>query len=642
MSKNICALVSFLLFSFLTVKGQKEAVIMGKIENATTLNFAVDYKLNPFTLEEASYEGSVDLNNLLGIKIKISEPRLIIFKYQSHKLPLFVVPDDTLKFIFDAYKIQESMIFEGGNAAAQKYLGQFSKRFTDCFNDTYWDYYRFKDKPLEFKNFIDTSYTAQKAFWDAYNPKEKALFTNAFRDFIQYDREYWRLFHLLNYAQYYKLSPQEPLKSYFTFLDSISVSHDKALNSVFYLRFLNLYLAFKHQQDPKTPLLPEAVQEKLSIVQVVRSRHKILPVIENPFNSPPIAIAAFTPDEEAVSQYLTTNEAVTFKLDSTKFYDYFLKVKLKDGRIGWLPQSFLQTSDKKVVERLVSPRLSFDEKDTLCGLTPYLEDKPLYFMALRELILGAATAPIGVVQQRTMTYLRKNQQYRDYNDILKSIYKAIEKDRENLIERLITLPDCSVEYFNLNKLFFDKNLSPEFGQSPKEEASMSLVPNPLSTNTPLTTVPAFMSYKAGKPNVFRGLVINDNVPPFKLKDINGNDIRQQDLLGKVVYMDFWATWCSPCQVEMTHSQALIERYKENKNIVFLYVSMDTDTDAWRQYLKTHKLQGIHTQDAENIPFNFMVDGLPNYFIIDKNGRVAYNSRISSKIDADSMIEFLLK
>jgi hypothetical protein len=47
-------------------------------------------------------------------------------------------------------------------------------------------------------------------------------------------------------------------------------------------------------------------------------------------------------------------------------------------------------------------------------------------------------------------------------------------------------------------------------------------------------------------------------------------------------------------------------------------------------------------EATIIPLNFMIQGLPNFFIIDKNGRVAYNSRISTKIDAESMIEFLLK
>ncbi len=623
---------------------QKEAIIMGKIDNPTSLNISVEYKLNPFTLEDALYEGSIDLNNLFGIKIKLNEPRTVIFNYQNQKFPIFIVPGDTLKMMFEGNKMLETMVFEGDNAISNKYLTAYSKKFPDSFDDKGFDYYRFKDKPLEFKNFIDTTSALRNTFEDNY--AEKGVFTNTFKDFIQNNRIYWRFYHLLNYAQFFNLKRLPDFKkdenAYFSFLKEVKVSNEKALNSVFYLRFLNQYLAYQYDRKSTIGALPpDAIQEKLSMVQVVKPRRNNLPVWDNPLNSPN-QLTTLALNEEVLSQYLTTNEPVSFMLDDAKYIDYFLKVKLQDGRIGWVPQTFISNSDKEVVERFVSPRLCFNSNDTLCGFQQFLEGKALYFATLRELVLSTATISMASMQQRSEAFMSKNATFRPYNDALRGVFKMVEADRENRIERLIVTPDCAVEYFNLNKLYFDKNLSAQFGNQVKDEGKTSLVPSPMASSENPNGSPDFMTYKPGKPNIFKGLVINDNLPPFKIKDIAGNEIRQQDLLGKVVYIDFWATWCSPCQAEMTHSQSLIERYKENKNIVFIYISMDTDVELWKQYMKDNKPKGIHAIDAENIPQNLKIEGLPNYLIIDKNGRVAYNSRIPSKIDADSMIEFLLR
>jgi thiol-disulfide isomerase/thioredoxin len=638
--RKILIIIGLIICGFHFGYAQKEAIIMGKIDNPTSLNISVEYKLNPFTLEDALYEGSIDLNNLFGIKIKLNEPRTVIFYYQNQKIPIFIVPGDTLKMMFEGNKILETVSYEGDNAVSNKYLAAYSKKFPDSFDDKGFDYYRFKDKPFEFRNFIDTTSISRKAFEDNY--AEKAIFTNTFKDFIQNNRIYWRFFHLLNYVQFFNLKTFTDFKkdetAYFAFLKEAKVSNEKALNSVFYLRFLNQYLAYQYgENSPIGAMPPDAIQEKLSIVQVVKPRRNNLPVWDNPLNSPN-QLTKLVLNEEVLSQYLTTNEPVSFMLDDVKYIDYFLKVKLRDGRIGWVPQSFITNADKEIVEHFVSPRLCFNSSDTLCGFQRFLEGKTLYFATLRELVLSTATISMASMQQRSEAFLSKNVTFRPYNDALRSVFKSVEADRENRIERLIVPADCSVEYFNLNKLFFDKNLSAQFGNQVKEEARTSLVPSPTASSEN----PNGLTYKPGKPNVFKGLVINDNLPPFKIKDIAGNEIRQQDLLGKVVYIDFWATWCSPCQAEISHSQSLIERYKENKNIVFIYISMDTDIELWKQYIKDNKLQGIHTNDAENIPQNLKIEGLPNYLIIDKNGRVAYNSRIPSKIDADSMIEFLLR
>ena len=120
-------LLFILAFSYQLGYAQKEAIIIGKIENPPTPNVFVEYKKNLFTLEQGTYEASVDLNNLFGIRINLTEPRTVIFKYQNEKIRLFLAPGDTLKMLFDGKNMSSSLIFEGKNAVANRYLLSVSK-----------------------------------------------------------------------------------------------------------------------------------------------------------------------------------------------------------------------------------------------------------------------------------------------------------------------------------------------------------------------------------------------------------------------------------------------------------------------------------------------------------------------------------
>ncbi len=146
----------------------------------------------------------------------------------------------------------------------------------------------------------------------------------------------------------------------------------------------------------------------------------------------------------------------------------------------------------------------------------------------------------------------------------------------------------------------------------------------------------------GKPLIFKGMVINEDITPFEFKDIDNNPVRQQDLLGKVIVLNFWATWCGPCKPTLEYTQRLAAKYS-NKDVVFIYVSADSDMPTWKEFLKEHPMKGIQGMDANMLlRINLRVQGVPNYFIIDKTGHVAYNSVIRSTYSAEEMIEMLLK
>lgn len=117
------------------------------------------------------------------------------------------------------------------------------------------------------------------------------------------------------------------------------------------------------------------------------------------------------------------------------------------------------------------------------------------------------------------------------------------------------------------------------------------------------------------------------VPPFfTLKDINGKDVTLKDFSGKVIYMDFWASWCAPCRYEMKNgSPKLHEKFKENKDVVFLYISVDDKEANWKKAIADDKIEGIHLLSAGGmksaVANAFNIHGVPRYIIIGKDGKI---------------------
>ncbi len=112
-------------------------------------------------------------------------------------------------------------------------------------------------------------------------------------------------------------------------------------------------------------------------------------------------------------------------------------------------------------------------------------------------------------------------------------------------------------------------------------------------------------------------------PDFALPDASGQTIRLSDLRGQVVLVNFWATWCNPCAVEMPWLNDLAGRYRRSGLTV---VGIAMDDDGWtsvRPFMTRTPLQYPIVLGNENLAQNFGgIDSLPTTFLFDRNGGVA--------------------
>ena len=116
--------------------------------------------------------------------------------------------------------------------------------------------------------------------------------------------------------------------------------------------------------------------------------------------------------------------------------------------------------------------------------------------------------------------------------------------------------------------------------------------------------------------------------------------------GKVIYVDFWASWCPPCRGEMPSSQKLHSQF-EGKDVVFLYVSFDRAADAWKNGIEKMDIKGVHFYPASDanqaVSQKYGITGIPRYMLVDKTGKVVNQDAprpSSGQVIADLINQYL--
>ncbi len=111
-------------------------------------------------------------------------------------------------------------------------------------------------------------------------------------------------------------------------------------------------------------------------------------------------------------------------------------------------------------------------------------------------------------------------------------------------------------------------------------------------------------------------------PGFRLKNLQGEHVRLSDYHGKVVLLNFWATWCAPCRKEMPSMEKLWQTYRE-QGLVILAVSTDNGGESRiRNFVGRLNLTFPILLDADSLASDqYQVSGIPVSFLIDRQGRI---------------------
>lgn len=125
------------------------------------------------------------------------------------------------------------------------------------------------------------------------------------------------------------------------------------------------------------------------------------------------------------------------------------------------------------------------------------------------------------------------------------------------------------------------------------------------------------------------LVYDKQKDDLQLSDLSGQKIRFDDLLkqlqGKVVYIDFWASWCAPCRQGLPDAKRLRQEYS-GKDVAFVYLSTDKNGPAWEKAVKEERIDRLEynyrvlNQNAETLRL-LEVNQIPRFMIFDKAGKL---------------------
>ncbi|MBB1286397.1 TlpA family protein disulfide reductase [Flavisolibacter sp. BT320] len=131
-----------------------------------------------------------------------------------------------------------------------------------------------------------------------------------------------------------------------------------------------------------------------------------------------------------------------------------------------------------------------------------------------------------------------------------------------------------------------------------------------------------------------------NTPAFSFRNERGEVVSTSDLEGRVVFINFWATWCPPCRAEMPALQELYKQFASDNRIVFLFLSEDEDLEKAKTYWQKNRFTMPLLSVSGNVPVEIYSGTLPTTVVLNKEGKIVFKQEGIARYNTTAFYEQL--
>ena len=626
----------------------RAAIVTGEVRNPPSQE--IEFLHEPLLAPGPSQHYiALDEQNRFALLLNVPKGILVTGHYKDeHRIPFFVEPGDSLHAVVTFTEVTEAdsaaaMESDHSHSAVASYSLTFSGRGAENnrFLAEFWpQHHSFEpDYALEPKEFArQVKERRRDEFAMLAEGREKYALSPGFIDYMTTFFNYKWADKTVSYPEFSfengrlvrRMSPdgshrREVPPDYYDFLQEIPLINEKAIGVGEYRQFLVNTLALEAKSDGMPRLsdsyklsglgLSESVRTRLDSMHDANRKPRLSQMIDlsglglsepaqaqldSMYEAPKKASAS----EKAAWLGLELSPAALAELDSYEDYSVFLgdttKTDTTGGRLTFhMPMAKISEWYKYLHNRPLSAKVDLSSLELSAAAQSQLDSmfqnrKPLKLSQrvdlaaldlspsiqsqLDSIVAGPSFPVLGGATERYDIAKQKLQGRVLYWFLAGELRTGIKFGSEAYVDARW-------------KSFEESNPFPEYTEALQTEMNKTLVLQP------------------GQP-----------APDFTLHDPDGQPVSLSQFKGKVVLLDFWASWCGPCIGDLGTLRKIKEQVAAQP-VVFLNVSLDANEGAWKRAIAKHQIQGVHVRSDGAVTQAYNVFGIPRYYLVDPQGLI---------------------